>query len=47
MVTKTGAKRTLSDFFGIISEEEGQAMLDDLKRITRIDQFYYARLSHA
>ena len=26
-------RRPLSDFFGIISEEEGQGMLDDLKRI--------------
>ncbi|MBI5002772.1 antitoxin VapB family protein [Candidatus Woesearchaeota archaeon] len=26
-------RRPLSDFFGIISEEEGQAMLDDLKKI--------------
>lgn len=25
-------RRPLSDFFGIISKEEGQAMLDDLKK---------------
>lgn len=26
-------RRPLSDFFGILSKEEGQGMLDDLKRI--------------
>ena len=39
MAMQTNEKRVkkLSNFFGILSEEEGHGMLDDIERIRRID----------
>ena len=31
------AKKTLKDFFGILSEEEGKKMLKDLKKARALD----------
>ncbi len=40
-------RRPLSDFFGILSEEEGQGMLDDLKRIKATNlKLLQERLKH-